>query len=75
MASMNFEDEIKRVLQAKKPDTDMLNVIEALTYGPDKFQQAFDVALAMENKNLVKLLYANFDAGKVIVEFTLLARK
>ena len=72
---MKFESEIARVLQARKADTDMLNVIEALACGPDKFQLAFDVALAMENKNLVKLLYSNFDAKKVVVEFTLLAKK
>jgi len=72
---MNFENEIATVLQARKPDTDMINVIEALNYSPDKHQQAFDIALEMDNRNLVKLLYSNFDAGKVIVEFTLLAKK
>jgi hypothetical protein len=71
---MKFEKEIAAVLQARRPDTDMLNVIEALGYGPDQFQQAFDVALEMDNRSLVKLLYSNFNAGKVIVEFTLLAR-
>lgn len=72
---MKFEKEIVRVLQARRPDTNMLNVVEALGYGADKFQQAFDVALEMDNRNLVKLLYSNFNNGKVIVEFTLLAKK
>ena len=72
---MKFEKEIAIVLQARRIETDMINVIEALNYGPDSFQQAFDVALEMDNRNLVKLLYSNFDAGKVIVEFTLLAKK
>lgn len=72
---MKFEREITVVLQSRRPDTDMLNVIEALGYGPDKFQQAFDIALEMDNRSLVKLLYSNFNAGKVIVEFTLLAKK
>ena len=49
--------------------------MEALGYASDKFQQAFDVALEMDRRNLVKLLYSNFNAGKVIVEFTLLAKK
>lgn len=53
----------------------MLNVMEALHYGSDQFQQAFDVALEMDNRSLVKLIYSNFNAGKVIVEFTLLAKK
>ncbi len=72
---MNFEKEIAIVLQARRSDTNMLDVMEALGYASDKFQQAFDVALEMDRRNLVKLLYSNFDAGKVIVEFTLLAKK
>jgi hypothetical protein len=72
---MKFEKEIATVLRSRRPDTDMLNVIEVLDYGADKFQQAFDIALEMDNRSLVKLLYSNFDAGKVIVEFTLLAKK
>jgi hypothetical protein len=72
---MKFEKEIATVLKARRPDTDMLNVVEALGYGPDNLQQAFDIALEMDNQNLVKLLYSNFNVGKVIVEFTLLAKK
>jgi hypothetical protein len=71
---MAFDKEITRILNARRADTDMLNVMEALEYTPDNFQQAFDVALEMENRNLVKLLYSNFNAGKIIVEFTLLAK-
>jgi hypothetical protein len=70
---MKFQKEIASVLKARKPDTDMINVMEALGYGSDKFQQAFEVALEMDNRNLVKLLYSNFNAGKIVVEFTLLA--
>ena len=72
---MNFEKEIAIVLLARRPDSDMLDVMEALGYASDKFQHAFDVALEMDRRNLVKLLYSNFNAGKVIVEFTLLAKK
>jgi hypothetical protein len=72
---MKFEKEIAIVLQARRSETDMLDVIEVLGYAPDKFQQAFDIALEMDRQNLVKLLYSNFTAGKVIVEFTLLAKK
>jgi hypothetical protein len=49
----------------------MINVVEALAVTPENFQHAFDVALEMENRNLVKLLYSNFNAQKVIVELTL----
>lgn len=72
---MSFEKEINTVLQARRADTDMINIVEALGYPSEKFQQAFDIALQMENRNLVKLLYSNFNAGKIIVEFTLLAKK
>jgi hypothetical protein len=72
---MKFENEIATVLKARRADTDMLNVIEALGYGPDNYQRAFDVALEMDNRDFVKLLYSNFNAGKVIVEFTLLAKR
>jgi hypothetical protein len=72
---MNYEKEIATVLKSRQPDTDMINVVEALGYGPERFQEAFDVALEMDNRNLVKLLYSNFNIGKVVVEFTLLAKK
>jgi len=36
---------------------------------------AFDIALDMDNRGLVKLLYFNFDAAKVIAEFTLIGNK
>jgi hypothetical protein len=72
---MKFEKEIATILNARRSDTDMLNVIDALDYSEDKYQQAFDIALEMDNQSLVKLLYSNFNAGKVIVEFTLLGRK
>ena len=71
---MNFEEEIAFVLQSRRSDTNMLDVMEALGYTSDKFQQAFDIALEMDRRNLVKLLYSSFNAGKVIVEFTLLAK-
>ncbi len=72
---MNFDKEINLVLQARRMDTDMINVVEVLGYSSENFQQAFDIALQMENRNLVKLLYSNFNAGKIIVEFTLLAKR
>jgi hypothetical protein len=71
---MKFEKEINTVLLASSAGTDMLNVMEALNYNADQFQNAFDVALEMENENLVKLIYSNFNAGKVIVELTLPGR-
>ncbi len=72
--NMNFEKEIATVLQSRRPDTDILNVIEVLGYDSDKYQRAFDIALEMDNRSLVKLLYSNFNVGKVVVEFTLIGK-
>jgi hypothetical protein len=72
---MKFESEIDAILEARKPDTDMINVIDVLGYQPEQYQQAFDIALEMDNRSLVKLLYSNFNAGKIVVEFTLYAKK
>ena len=72
---MKFQKEIDTILNARKADSDMLNVIEVLGYGADQYQRAFDIALEMDNQSLVKLLYSNFNAGKVVVEFTLYAKR
>jgi hypothetical protein len=74
LRTMAFEKEIDIILNARKRDTDMLNVIEVLGYEQDNFQRAFDIALEMDNQSLVKLLYSNFNAGKVVVEFTLIGK-
>lgn len=71
---MDIENEIVRVLNARLEKTDMLNVMEVLNYAPPDFQKAFEVALEMENRNLVKLLYSNINANKIIVEFTRLGK-
>ena len=73
--TMKFEKEIALVLQSRRADSDMINVIEVLGYGPDNYQQAFDIALEMDNRSLAKLLYSNFDAGKVVVELTLIGKQ
>lgn len=71
---MNFEKEIAIVLQSRRQGSDMLNIMEVLGYGAGQFQQAFDIALEMDNRDLVKLLYSNYNAGKVVVEFTLIGK-
>jgi hypothetical protein len=71
---MNLESEIRAVLNAKTEQSDMGNVMEILGYRQDDFQKGFDIALEMQNRDLVKLLYSNFNANKVIVEFTRLGK-
>lgn len=69
-----MDEYIIQVLKSRNGVSDMLNMMEALRFGSDRFQLAFDIALEMENRNLVKLLYSNYSAGKVVVEFTRLGR-
>jgi hypothetical protein len=70
---MKFEKEIARVLQSRLTTSNMINVVDALGYTEDQFQQAFEVTLEMDNQNLAKLLYSYVNARMIIIEFTLLA--
>lgn len=72
---MSRNAEIQKVLQSRKSDSDMINIMDVLDLSQDQFQLAFDLGLEMENRNLVKLIYSNFNAGKVVVEFTLLGKQ
>lgn len=71
---MNFEQEIATVLKSQTNTSSRVNVVGALSYDQEHFQQAFNIALEMENRNLVKILYSNYNQGKIMVEFTLLGR-
>ena len=71
---MNLENEIAKVLKSRLATTDMINVTEVLSNDPTDFQTAFNIALEMENRNLIKILYSNFSANKIVVEFTLLGK-
>lgn len=50
------------------------NIMSALGYEQSQFQQGFDLANEIQNMDLVKLLYSNFNQNKIIVEFTLLGK-
>lgn len=71
---MNLENEIAKVLKSRLATTDMINVTEVLSNELTDFQTAFNIALEMENRNLIKILYSNFNANKIVVEFTLLGK-
>ena len=47
------------------------NVIEFLDPTAFDFDQAFEFANDLQNKDLVKLLYSNFNRNLVVVELTL----
>lgn len=50
------------------------NVMEALAWSQDNFQNGFDLANIMQNMDLVKILYSNFNQNKIVIEFTLLGK-
>lgn len=47
------------------------NVIEFLDPAAYNFDQAFDLANQLQNKDFLKLLYSNFNKNLVVVELTL----
>jgi hypothetical protein len=50
------------------------NIIDFLNYTRYDFDEAFQIANEIQNMDLVKLLYSNFNQNKIIVEFTLLGK-
>jgi hypothetical protein len=48
------------------------NVMEFLNFSPSDFERGFFIANEMQNKDLVKLLYSNFNKNLIVVETTLL---
>jgi hypothetical protein len=50
------------------------DVMEALAWNQDNFQNGFDLANTMQNMDLIKLIYSNFNLNKIIIEFTLLGK-
>jgi hypothetical protein len=50
------------------------NVMEALGWDQLRFQEGFDLANSMQNMDLIKLIYSNFNQNNIVVEFTLLGK-
>lgn len=50
------------------------NVMEALAWKQDNFQNGFDLANDMQNMDLVKLIYSNINQNNIVIEFTLLGK-
>jgi len=71
---MNIETEILKVIKGVGEKGTTGNVLEILGYERADFQKGFDIANEMQNRDLVKMLYSNFNMNKIIVEFTLLGK-
>jgi len=65
------EEKIDGVLSGLREVNSIGNVMEILNLGAKDFQLAFDLANEMQNRDLVKLLYAFQPGNKVNVEMTL----
>ena len=69
------EDEILRVIKGVGDQGGTTgNVMEILGFSSADFQRGFDLANEMQNRDLVKMLYSNFNQNKIVVEFTLLGK-
>ncbi len=51
------------------------NIMEFLNFVHSRFDEGFVIANNMQNKDLIKLLYSNFNKNLIIVEITLLGSK
>lgn len=51
------------------------NVLEFLDYNQDEFDRGFEFANNLQNLDLVKMLYSNFNKNLIVVELTLLGIK
>ncbi len=71
---MSSDVEIQKVVKGIGDQGATGNVMEILELASSAFQQGFDLAVEMQNRDLVKLLYSNFNQNKIIVEFTLLGK-
>ena len=71
---MSIDAKIQRVIKGIGDQGATGNVMEILALPNSDFQQGFDLAVDMQNRDLVKLLYSNFNQNKIILEFTLLGK-
>ena len=71
---MSSDAEIQKVIKGIGDQGVTGNLMEILGLTSTDFQQGFDLAVDMQNRDLVKLLYSNFNQNKIIVEFTLLGK-
>lgn len=63
------------VLQSLVKKGTMGNVMEYLNWPQSDFDKGFEFANNLQNKDLVKLLYSNFNKNLIVVELTLVGTK
>ena len=68
---MNLTEEELTIIQHLAKAGGTGNVMEFLNFNPTDFDKGFSIANEMQNKDLVKLLYSNFNKNLIVVETTL----
>lgn len=68
------EDIVTQILKGIGDQGGTGNVTEALHATTADFEKVFAFANEIQNMDLVKLLYSNYNQNKIIVEFTLLGK-
>lgn len=64
-----------KVLQAIGKAETTGNVMDILGWSSDRFDDGFQFANELQNLDLVKLLYSNFNKNLIVVELTLLGEQ
>ena len=72
---MELSETERHVLQNLVKKGGMGNVQEFLNWQAHDFDKAFEFANNLQNKDLVKLLYSNFNKNLIVVELTLVGTK
>ena len=69
---MDLNKDYSNILLALSDKGGTGNIMEILNYSPSQFEDGFMIANQMQNMDLVKLLYSNFNKNTIVVELTLL---
>ncbi|HNR74477.1 MAG: hypothetical protein UZ12_BCD005001060 [Bacteroidetes bacterium OLB12] len=72
---MDLTETERHVLQSLVKKGSMGNVMEFLNWPSEEFDRGFEFANNLQNKDLVKLLYSNFNKNLIVVELTLVGIK
>jgi hypothetical protein len=72
---MDLTEIEKHVLQSLVKKGSLGNVMEFLNWPPAEFDRGFEFANNLQNKDLVKLLYSNFNKNLIVVELTLIGHR
>jgi len=72
---MTLSSDEVHVLQQLAKSGGTGNVMQFLNYSQSDFDRGFEFANGLQNKDLVKLLYSNFNKSLIVVELTLPGEK